>query len=320
MPSMAPPMSGTRVVRGNMERPIARLSTLLVSASVIGFLLAGCSPNVSNTVIGVPPSAPPVNAPPANSFDTGLEQAVQAELAAANSIQSDGASQGVLVELNALTGINQAIRAEAFSSLLVTGYKETITREGYVNALIADVQRNPYLGGITLSGRSLSATLLSMLEGVNSQLQELGARIQSDSQSDVLRSDVLSIGPSTRVAGLIRPMTHLAIAGGDILRELNDLTNQYQTFQLQVAGVPSSDPNKSLEVAKLGDLAAAIASARQTVNSGVGAVLSLTPSGFPSNKATITSVRNAFIQMRSPLGKLGTAKAVVNVILALLAN
>lgn len=320
MLSVAPPMSDTRVVRGNMERPIARLSMLMVGASVTGLLLAGCSPNVNNPVVGTPPPDGQVNTPPAVSFDSGLDQAVQAELAAVNSIQSDGAPAGVLVEINALSSVTALIRYEAFSSLQTTGASEISKREGYVNALIADVQRNPYLTGIELSGHTLSATLLSMLDAVNAHLVQLGATVASDSIPDMLRSDVLSIGTSTRVTGLIQPMTHLAIAGGDMLRELNILTSQYQAFQHLVAAVPISDPNKSMEVAKLSELAQAIASARQTVTMGVGAVLSLTPSGFPANKATITSVRNAFIQIRSPLGKLGTANAVVKQILALLAN
>ena len=318
--SMAPPVSEARVVRGNMELPVARLSTFIMSASVIGFLLAGCSPNVNKAIVGIPPSAPPVNAQPVSSFQSGLEQAVQAELNAANSIQSDGAPPGVQVEINALTGVNALIRAEAFSNLQVTGANQISKREGYVSALVADVERNPYLSGITVSGRSLSVTLLSMLGGVNARLQQMAVTVATDSLPDQLRSDVLNIGLSTRVLGLILPMTHLAIAGGEVLRELNSLAAQYPTLQGQVAGVPSSDPNKSQELGRLNDLAGAIASAKQTVLSGIGAVLSLTPSGFPGNKATITSVRNAFIQMRSPLGKVSEAKADVNVILALLAN
>ena len=270
--------------------------------------------------MGIPVADGPISTPTPSSFASGLELAVQAELNAANSIQSDGAPPGVLVEMNALTSVNALIRAEAFSSLQVTGEKQISKREGYVNALIVDVERNPYVSGITVSGRSLSTTLLSMLQGVNVRLQQMAVTVATDSLPDQLRIDVFNIGPSTRVLGLIQPMTHLAVAGGDMLRELNSLATQYQQDQAQVAAVPSSDPNKSAEVARLNDLAGAIANAKQTVTSGIGAVLSLTPSGFPGNKTTITSVRNAFIQIRSPLGKLSEAKADVNAILALLAN
>lgn len=318
--SVAPPMSDTRVVRGNMERPVARLSTFIVSASVIGFLLAGCSPNVNQAIVGIPVADSPISTPPPSNFAAGLELAVQAELNAANSVQSDGAPPGVLVEMNALTSVNAQIRAVAFSSLQVTGANQISKREGYVNALILDVERNPYLSGITVSGRSLSTTLLSMLQRVNDRLQQMALTVATDSLPDQLRIDVFNIGPSTRVLGLIQPMTHLAVAGGDMLRELNYLASQYPTLQTQVAGVASSDPNKTQEVNRLNDLAASIASAKQTVTSGIGAVLSLTPSGFPGNKKTITSVRNAFIQLRSPLGMLNEAKADVNAILALLAN
>jgi hypothetical protein len=318
--SVAQPMSDTRVVRGNMERPVARLSTFIASASVIGFLLAGCSPNVNNAIVGIPASAPPVVAQPVSSFDSGLELAVQAELKAADSIQSDGAPPGLQVEINALTGVNALIRAEAFSNLQVTGANQISKREGYVNALIADVERDPYLSGITVSGRSLSTTLLSMLEGVNARLQQMAVTVATDSLPDVLGSDVRNIGPSTRVLGLIQPMTHLAVAGGDMLRELNYLASQYPTLQARVAGVPSSDPNKSMEVARLNGLAGAMSSARQTLISGIGAVLSLTPSGYPGNKTTISTVRDAFTFLRSNLGKLSEAKADVNALLALLPN
>ena len=48
--------------------------------------------------------------------------------------------------------------------------------------------------------------------------------------------------------------------------------------------------------------------------------MSLSPSGFPANKATVTAVRNALVSLRSPSGKLFEAKADVAAINALLAN
>jgi hypothetical protein len=303
-----------------MERPVARFSSLSATAIAIGFLLVGCAATAGNAVVGIPASAPPSYTQAGNTIDSAIDQAVQAELAAANAVQSDGAPAGVLVEINALTSVTALIRSEAFTGLQTLGAKEIAKRQGYVNTLIADVRADAYLNGITLSGSSLSATLLSMLYGVNAQLDGLGSTIASDSLPDVLRSDVTSIGPSTRVAGLILPMTHLAIAGGGELRELNDLATRYQELRTAVASVPGSNPNHSLEVARLADLSASIAAARQIVESAVAAVISLSPSGFPSNKSTVTTVRNALVSMRTPLGKLGEAKADIGAINALLAN
>ena len=306
-----------------MERPVARFSSLIATAAAVGFLLAGCSATAGNAIVGIPASAPPAYTQAGNTIDSAIsaiDQAVQAELAAASALQSDGAPAGVLVEMNALTSVNALIRAEAFTSLQTTGAKEIAKRQGYVSALIGDVRADAYLSGITVSGRSLSTTLLSMLYGVKAQLDGLAAKIVYDSLPDVLRRDVISIGPSTRVAGLILPMTHLAIAAGGELRELNALASQYQLLRSAVAGVAVSNPNHSLEVARLADLSASIASARQIVESAVGAVLSPTPSGFPSNKATVASVRNQLVSMRTQLGKLGEAKADVGTIRRLLAN
>jgi hypothetical protein len=303
-----------------MERPVARFSSLIATATAVGFLLAGCSATAGNAIVGIPASAPPAYTQAGNTIDSAIDQAVQAELAAANALQSDGAPSGVLVEINALTSVNALIRDEAFTSLKTTGANEITKRQGYVNTLIGDVRSDAYLSGITLSGRSLSATLLSMLYGVKAQLDGLAAKIAYDSLPDVLRSDVTSIGPSTRVAGLILPMTHLAIAGGGELRELNDLAARYQQLRSAVAGVAGSNPNHSLEIARLADLSASIAVARQIVESEVRAVMSLSPSGFPSNKATVTAVRNALVYLRTPHGKLFEAKADVGAILTLLAN
>jgi hypothetical protein len=282
-----------------MERPVARFSSLSATAIAVGFLLAGCSAVAGNAVVGIPASAPPAYTQAGNTIDSAIDQAVQAELAAANAVQSDGAPAGVLVEINALTSVTALIRAEAFTSLQTTGGKEIAKRQGYVNALIGDVRADTYLNGITLSGSSLSATLLSMLYSVKAQLDGLSSNIANASLPDELRSEVTSIGPSTRVAGLILPMTHLAIAGGGELRELNDLAARYQQLRITVAGVAGSNPNHSLEVARLADLSASIAAARQIVVSAVAAVMSLSPSGFPSNKATVTAVRNALVSLRS---------------------
>jgi hypothetical protein len=299
---------------------VARFSSLSATAIAVGVLLAGCSAVAGNAVVGIPASAPPAYTQAGNTIDSAIDQAVQAELAAANAVQSDGAPAGVLVQINALTSVTALIRAEAFTSLQTTGGKEIAKRQGYVNALIGDVRADTYLNGITLSGSSLSATLLSMLYSVKAQLDGLSSNIANASLPDELRSEVTSIGPSTRVAGLILPMTHLAIAGGGELRELNDLAARYQQLRLTVAGVAGSNPNHSLEVARLADLSASIAAARQIVVSAVAAVMSLSPSGFPSNKATVTAVRNALVSLRSPSGKLFEAKADVAAINALLAN
>jgi hypothetical protein len=302
-----------------MERPITRVSALIAGATAVGFLLAGCSSG-TGTIIGVPPSASAANELPANSIDTAINQAIASELAQANQNQSDGEPAAVQVEINALNSVKALVQAEAFTSLMTIGANQVSKREGLVNTLVADVQANKYLGGVDPAGHSLSASLLSILGGVDNQLEALGAEIASDSLPDVLRSDVASIAASTRVAGVYEPMTHLAIAGGDELYELGLLSSQQQVFAGKVAAGRSSDPNYAEEASRLSDLASSIASARATINSALGAVMSLTPGSYPASKTTIVNVRSALIQLRSPLGKISEANADANRIVDLLAN
>ncbi len=294
-------------VVGNMGRTVAKLTSLTAGATAVTFLLAGCSAAAGNAVVGIPASAPPAYTQAGNTIDTNIDQAVQAELAAAGTIQSDAASSSVLVEINALTSGTALIRAEAFSALQRTGANEIAKREAIVSSLIGDVRNDAYLSGITFAGSSLSATLLSRLYGVDAQLQGLAGQIASDSLPYQLQSDVKSIGPSTRVAGLISPMTHLAIAGGDVLRVLNDLSREYQTLRSTATGGGSL---------RLADLSASIASARQIADSAIAAVMSLNVSGYPANKATVKQIHDALVQLRSPLGKLGEARADVLALLS----
>jgi hypothetical protein len=60
--------------------------------------------------------------------------------------------------------------------------------------------------------------------------------------------------------------------------------------------------------------------ARATVDSALGAIMTLTPASYPGSKTTIVNVRNALIQLRSPLGKFGEATADANAIVDLLNN
>ena len=299
-----------------MGRSHTRVWLTVFGATVAGILLAGCSPSTT-AVIGVPPSARPVNELPVNSIDAAVNAVIASQLAQANENQSDGQPAQAQVELDALTSVNALIRAEAFTGLQATGAKEIAKREGIISTLASAVQANKYLNGVDPAGRSLSASLLSILSGVESHLQALGAQIASDLLPNGLRSDVLSIATSTRVGGIYDPMTHLAIAGGDELYELGVLSSQEQQLAREVAA-QTGDPNYAPEMERLNDLKSSITSARATIDSALAAVMSLTPASYPGSTTTIVNVRSALIQLRSPLGDIGEANADANEIVDLL--
>jgi len=280
---------------------------LVGSAVAVGSLIAGCASNApGGPVIGVPAAAAAVASQPAGDFLAGLEQAVANELSAINATQSDNEPPAVLIELNALTSESALLQAETFTSLVTTGTNQILKRERLLNALTVDVKGSAYLTGVEVNGTAVETSILGMISRVDGQLQSQANSIASASLIDVLRGVITSIGPSTRVLGLVEPAVHLAIAGGDELNGVNILEGQYQTLARRVSHSKSSS-GYSEETQRLADLATQIAAVRSSAGADVQAVLALTPAGYPGNKATILSVRAQLTQFRSPLGQLNTA-------------
>ena len=305
---------------GNMGRSLSRFSILVGSAVAVGSLIAGCASNVPGApVIGVPAAAQPAAASPSGDLLAGLEQAVANELTAIDTTQTDNEPPGVLIELNALTSESALLQAETFTSLQTTGTNEIVKRERIVNALSTDVTSASYLQGVTINGTSVAGSILAMLGGVNNQLQSQASSIDSATLIDALRGVILSIGPATRVLGLVEPQVHLAIAGGEELNGVSLLESQYAILARKVSHYTSS-AGYAQETQFLSDLASNIAFVRSSATRDVQAVLSLTPAAYPGNKATILSVRAQLTQFRSPLGQLNTATNDVNQIEILLSQ
>ena len=245
---------------GVMDRSLSRFSVLVGSAVAVGALLAGCASQVPGpAVIGVPPSAQTAGAAASGDFLTGLEQAVANELNSINSTQTDNEPPAVLIELNALNNVGSLIQAETFGSLVTTGANQIAKREKLVNALIGDVKGSTYLSGVDVNGSALSDTVLALLGRVEGQLQSQANSINSATLVDVLRSVIISIGPSTRVFGLVEPMVHLTIAGGD---ELKAVSSSRTSTRRSPGRLPTMRAAMSPGGPRLQDLAAKIATVR----------------------------------------------------------
>jgi len=302
-----------------MDRSLSRVATLIVGVVATCALLAGCaSTGPGAAVIGTPVKATPAGTPPSGDFLAGVQEAIANELNAVNTTQTDNETGGVLIELNALNSVPSLIRAEQFTSLQAMGASQIAKHERVVSALIADVEGNRYLGGVNIAGVGLSQLLISALQRTDAQFSVLAGSIASASLTDVLRSDIISIGSSTRVYGLVEPMVHLAIAGGDLLAEVNDLAATEQQLVGRVAAGAATDPNYAQESARLRDLSVQLNTAREQASAAVTAVLGLTAAGFPGNKAIIQSSRAVLTQLRAPFGTMSGAVGDVNAITSLL--
>jgi hypothetical protein len=293
-----------------MDRSLARLARLIGGASVGALLIAGCASNApGSAVLGVPrPATSPASQVSGNVL-AGLQLAIENELNAVNATQSAGEAPQSYLLLTALNSPSSLQRAETFKSLLALGSNAAIKREQVVFSLLGQVRGNTYVRSVTVGGTSLSASLISILDGVNSQLATLANTMASATLNDVARATTISINASTRVYGLVEPMVHLALAGGEELAEVNSLAAREQQLAGAVAAAGASgDPHYTTDLALLRDLSARLATVRQTASSAVSAVLSLKASGFPGNKSTILAARASLVNLRAADGALGIAQ------------
>ncbi len=106
-----------------------------------------------------------------------------------------------------------------------------------------------------------------MLQSVNGQLEALVGSISSATLTDVVRADVTSLNASTRVYGLVEPQVHLALAGGDMLAELNDLAGQAKSLAASVAAAGSTDLTYAKDLALTQDLNRQISAAEGALKS-----------------------------------------------------
>jgi hypothetical protein len=305
---------------GFMDRSASRFATFAGAAVIGGMLLAGCGSTPGGAVLGVSHPATSAPAPASGNALAGLEKAITAELDAVNDTLTDSEPSPILIELNALNSPSSLVRAENFAALQASGAKEIAKREQLIDGLASDVEGDGYLSGVDVAGASLRRSLMSILEGANRQLTALATRIATDSLPDVLRSDVISINASTRVNGVVEPLTHLALAGGDELSEINGLAAQEEQRASQISSGAATDPNYSREVAYLHYLTGNIAAARQTANAAENSVLGLTPSEFPGTKTIIATARTQLTLLRASSGALTVAENDLAEIVTLLGD
>jgi hypothetical protein len=286
----------------------------------VAFALSACGVTASGPVIGVPQpvqvsessaSASDALAAFQNFLDNQLSQAV------ATVSGSDGVQ--LAAEVNALANDASLIGAERVDALRALGEHAASTREAVVERLIGDVQADSKLAGTSVAGSDVGQTLIARLEAVRAQLEALAARIAGDSLTDVLRADVVSVGSSSRVYGLVSPVTHIVIAAGDTLHAANSLDQQNQQLVTQIAAGAASDPNYLTELKLSNNLQSAINTTRAVAGTAIQQVESLRPSDGASAQ-TLSSQRLALSALTGPNGALTGAAGDINQIRILLAQ
>jgi hypothetical protein len=288
----------------------SRLTALAGAGVVICFAASACGATANGPVIGQPAKttvAPVVGS--ANSALSAYEQALASELNLASQTGSDGQSTQLNAALTALDNFHTLITAEQMGSLKELGKTEVDKREAALSTLVGDVQSHPHLTSAQIT------TLFTLIDGVQAELQALGAKIANDSLPDVLRSDVLHVDGSTRVYGLVEPMVHIALAADDVEVLASSLVAQ--AFRLSGEVSYGSRLNAAQERSLLADANSQIGQMRSVAGSVLSQDLVLTPASYPGSSSMLTSLKSDLlgvqqgpaVQAQLELGEVTTCMA-----------
>jgi hypothetical protein len=279
--------------------------------------LTSCGVTENGPIIGVPP---PIRAASATASASdaiaAFENALAAKLNDAVTTTGTDATQ-LQAQINALASDGTLIAAERMTALKALGAQAVATRVAFVQKLIRDVQADPLLPGTSVAGQSVPLTLIARLQTVEASLKALGAKIAADALISVLRADIVSAASSSRVYGLVSPMTHIVIAAGDVIHTANDLNRQSQLLFTQITTGSSGDPNYASEVSLSNQLQSVIRSALAVAATAIQQVESLQASGG-SPSATLSTQKLALGALSAANGPLFNAVSYIDQIRYLL--
>ena len=288
-------------------------------ALAVAALSACGGPAANGTVVGVPPS---VHRTSAASNDAqmlaGVHQLLDQGLAQADATQANSDVLDLAAEANALANDPALIGAERIDALRSLGASAVASREAFVNALIGGVQGDPVLAYTYVDGRSLSSALMSLLNGVQTQLRNLDAAIASEPLADVLRTDVTSVASSTHIYGVVNPQVHVVMSAADALRALGSLAYQLRVAEGQI-GYSGYDPNYGTEQQLAGACQAALSEANATALTAARQALAQSPSNGSAG-AELTQLRQALSNLTVGNGALAQAGSDINQLRYLLAG
>jgi hypothetical protein len=186
-------------------------------------------------------------------------------------------------------------RGQTLSALKAAGHAAIARRLTLLSALTTRVTNAEH---VSSSNRS---TLLGQLSAAKSGLQALDSAISADATLAELRPDLHAIVDDYRVYVLVAPKVHLVLAAGRI----SDLTGLFDAvatkIQKAIDDAKAAGKDTAAAEAALADLKAKVAAARGAATGVAASVLPLTAGGYPGNRATLLSARDALRTARTDL-------------------
>lgn len=168
-------------------------------------------------------------------------------------------------------------------------------RETALQKMASDLNGNSH---VSASDR---ATLLAQIQADESGLTALNATIQADTTAKQARSDALTIVTGYRVYVLEGPKVHLVIAADTEGAAETKLQSVMPAIQTAIDKSTAPPDKRADAQAAFNDITSHLAQAVNASSSIASSVIGLEPSGYPSNKSTLTSARGSAETARQDL-------------------
>jgi len=166
-------------------------------------------------------------------------------------------------------------------------------------ATIADLER------VIDQARDLTGahrgTLHQLLAGDRSGLQALRAKIDADGDAATLRSDCHKIVTDYRIYVLVAPKVRLVIAADRVAAIAARFDQLAPKVQSRIDAAKARGQDVTALQSALDDAKAKVADARSKTAGLADQVLALDPGGYPGNRSTLQSARQAMFAARQEL-------------------
>jgi hypothetical protein len=135
------------------------------------------------------------------------------------------------------------------------------------------------------------SSFVTQIQTEITNLQTLSAKVKSDTDPVVLKTDVQSIVKSYRVYLLFVPKIEIIAAADRMENVADQMSSLSAKLETRIDSAKSAGSDVSTLVTLLADMNAKISDSRVQGTNAINAVLPLTPDGYPANASTLQSAR-----------------------------
>ena len=233
---------------------------------------------------------------PAGAQGLGVSASVDAS-ASAGTGSSDSAAM-TTTSVHATGAVKTKVEAAAISRGIDRGNKEIDRRVASLNDLTARV------GTMVRLTADQKASISAQLQAQVTALTALKAKIDADSDTATLKTDVKSILDSYRIFALVIPQGHIVAASDRMGAIIDSMTTVGAKLQIRIAAAKAAGKVTTDADAAFADFSAKLADAKIQAQAAQSGVAALVPD--QGDKASADANKAALVKARADI-KVGTS-------------